>query len=741
MKKVLFLILSVVSVVMSLDTLIYKNSEINKTPNIYYFDYIHYPTTLTNYLGNIINISNKMYFTSYDSTTSFVYISNDTLYGTYMKSYNVKNIGRTFNTDSNSFYYITKNYNVYHFDITNGKKTTTNVNSSNLWYFAYDIWSNKISTNYPFFWMIDSTSKRLYSSEETSYPIKVYYIDSNDSILTIWKTYGNERIITKTNIKISSKDTYFYSDKNKNIYLVEETRNYFDHESNYKIYKINNEVITTYIFNTFNTTNIYTYSYFKPMFSENNADTFILKTSSDTTFKVTLPSSPTFISTTSNDTINYTIDSTLTINYSTTAFPYNYSSDEPLTKSFNKPSFVTITDTFINPSWIPYTSSEEVNVYNAFKISIDSSNIPYGSYKITSILSNSISTDSSSFYITINPPKIDTTPIITIDTIKPTVILSNYPSTISEKNIPFKVTATFSEKIFGLALNDITISNGTASNLSGNDSIYTFNVLLGYNENFTTIFINEKTVKDSTGNDNTKSNTITITYSRNDTFTLLTVDSIKNITKEYIVPATVTTPYYRTKTTFVDSINVSYFSTNLNSSLDYDSIVTKFKQISGPTFISLIFKYMPVNPTLNKLFIERSFTIAYTNIYDSTYTFKYERIINNIKDTVSFTFTAILKRTSTSTESAISYTNEIGTISPNPCNPSTTINFSISQTTPVSIKMYDVKGNMIKVINESLMNAGNYKMNVNMNDIASGYYFVKMNIGSMKKNTMIIVTK
>jgi hypothetical protein len=81
-----------------------------------------------------------------------------------------------------------------------------------------------------------------------------------------------------------------------------------------------------------------------------------------------------------------------------------------------------------------------------------------------------------------------------------------------------------------------------------------------------------------------------------------------------------------------------------------------------------------------------------------------------------------------------SVNNEIGTINkysllqnyPNPFNPITNIEFQIANPEPVNLSVYDLLGNEIKTLIDEDKSAGNYKVEFNGNNLASGIYFYKL---------------
>ena len=77
---------------------------------------------------------------------------------------------------------------------------------------------------------------------------------------------------------------------------------------------------------------------------------------------------------------------------------------------------------------------------------------------------------------------------------------------------------------------------------------------------------------------------------------------------------------------------------------------------------------------------------------------------------------------------------------PNPFNPTTVIKFSIPERVRVVIKIYDILGREIAVLNNSEMDKGWYKIEFNAQGYSSGIYICRMIAGnyiSTKKMLMI----
>ena len=77
---------------------------------------------------------------------------------------------------------------------------------------------------------------------------------------------------------------------------------------------------------------------------------------------------------------------------------------------------------------------------------------------------------------------------------------------------------------------------------------------------------------------------------------------------------------------------------------------------------------------------------------------------------------------------------------PNPFNPITTIKFSVPETSPVTIKVFDVLGNEVAVLLDEVKSAGVFKVTYDASETASGIYFYQMKAGnfiSVKKMSII----
>lgn len=92
----------------------------------------------------------------------------------------------------------------------------------------------------------------------------------------------------------------------------------------------------------------------------------------------------------------------------------------------------------------------------------------------------------------------------------PSVVLSAPDGPVNEG---FTVTATFSEPVMGLDIVDLTPTNGTASDLSGSGTTYTFTLTPG-SEGPVRVAVDAGAATDAAGNASTASATLTRTYDR-----------------------------------------------------------------------------------------------------------------------------------------------------------------------------------------------------------------------------------
>lgn len=78
---------------------------------------------------------------------------------------------------------------------------------------------------------------------------------------------------------------------------------------------------------------------------------------------------------------------------------------------------------------------------------------------------------------------------------------------------------------------------------------------------------------------------------------------------------------------------------------------------------------------------------------------------------------------------------------PNPFNPSTTIEYTVAQSGPVTIKVYNALGQEVAtVLNENLP-AGQYETKFDGANLSSGVYIYKMTAGSYTESKKMVLMK
>lgn len=79
--------------------------------------------------------------------------------------------------------------------------------------------------------------------------------------------------------------------------------------------------------------------------------------------------------------------------------------------------------------------------------------------------------------------------------------------------------------------------------------------------------------------------------------------------------------------------------------------------------------------------------------------------------------------------------------SPNPFNPTTTINFSTHQASDVTIDVYNVSGQKIDTIASEFMNAGNHSVTWNASEFSAGVYFYTVKAGEFSRTLKMTLLK
>ena len=78
---------------------------------------------------------------------------------------------------------------------------------------------------------------------------------------------------------------------------------------------------------------------------------------------------------------------------------------------------------------------------------------------------------------------------------------------------------------------------------------------------------------------------------------------------------------------------------------------------------------------------------------------------------------------------------------PNPFNPTTRINFQLPEKNFVSLKIYDVRGNLVKSLISREMEAGYHNVYWDASGVATGIYFYRFVSGSFVLSKKMILMK
>lgn len=78
---------------------------------------------------------------------------------------------------------------------------------------------------------------------------------------------------------------------------------------------------------------------------------------------------------------------------------------------------------------------------------------------------------------------------------------------------------------------------------------------------------------------------------------------------------------------------------------------------------------------------------------------------------------------------------------PNPFNPSTYINYTVSEPSFISLKVYDVLGNEIEELVSESKEPGNHSAKFTAANLASGIYFYTLRAKNYSHTKMMILSK
>ncbi|NUO19279.1 T9SS type A sorting domain-containing protein [bacterium] len=78
---------------------------------------------------------------------------------------------------------------------------------------------------------------------------------------------------------------------------------------------------------------------------------------------------------------------------------------------------------------------------------------------------------------------------------------------------------------------------------------------------------------------------------------------------------------------------------------------------------------------------------------------------------------------------------------PNPFNPTTTLNFTLSQSSHVQLDLFDIQGRLVTSLANEIMTAGSHNVSVDGSGLASGIYFAKLQAGAQARTAKLVMMK
>ena len=90
---------------------------------------------------------------------------------------------------------------------------------------------------------------------------------------------------------------------------------------------------------------------------------------------------------------------------------------------------------------------------------------------------------------------------------------------------------------------------------------------------------------------------------------------------------------------------------------------------------------------------------------------------------------------------ALPFTTSFNSIFPNPFNPVTTIVYSIAKAGSINLSIYNLRGQLIEILENSFMDAGNYTVVWDASKQPSGIYFLQMKAENKIQNQKLMLVK
>ncbi|MFO7526091.1 MAG: T9SS type A sorting domain-containing protein, partial [Ignavibacteriaceae bacterium] len=78
---------------------------------------------------------------------------------------------------------------------------------------------------------------------------------------------------------------------------------------------------------------------------------------------------------------------------------------------------------------------------------------------------------------------------------------------------------------------------------------------------------------------------------------------------------------------------------------------------------------------------------------------------------------------------------------PNPFNPGTTINYQLPEKNHVTLKVYDILGNLVTTLVDRELEAGYHSIDWNAGELASGVYIYRISSGTFVSAKKMILMK
>jgi len=78
---------------------------------------------------------------------------------------------------------------------------------------------------------------------------------------------------------------------------------------------------------------------------------------------------------------------------------------------------------------------------------------------------------------------------------------------------------------------------------------------------------------------------------------------------------------------------------------------------------------------------------------------------------------------------------------PNPFNPTTRINYQIPSSNYVTLKVYDILGNLVKTLVDGYKAKGKYSINFDASSLARGIYFYQLKAGEFNSFKKMLLVK